>query len=285
MKNIISLTIVLLLAGCGGSSSESVIDNSVGSSQPTPPEEIVEGGTRGTPADLSLSIKNKIATDSVNNYFKINLDMGDRLYIYSVLDLPLSGRWLEQCVYASSNADLGINIDGKANACGYSLAYTAEAAESITVHFDFPDGHSGYAYADIVKTNQRIAGAYTGKGSKPSTPTLVKLNERHAISRESFYNFYAIEGNKSQTIVMTSYLDDSIGERLEAWCPTMYRGFSATRSGRAYGFSLNEEDYSCSRVAEFTFPEDGTYYLHARYFDHYDPVAPIGGYFIVEQKQ
>lgn len=284
MKRLIPFYMTICLVGCGGGGSDVANDSPVNTPPPPPPEEIAEGGTLGSPGALSLSLKNEITADSVDNYFEIDLELGDRLYIYAVLDLPLTGRWQEQCVYEGTTTDRGIDVAGKTHACGYSLAYTAETTESVVVHFDFADGHTGYAFADIVKSGQRTVEEFTGKGGKPSAPMRVQLNEQHEISANSFNNFYAIEGKQSQTIVMTSYLDDTIGARLEAWCPTSYRDFSATRSGRAYGFSLDEEDYSCSRVVEYTFPDDGTYYLHVRYFDHYDPTAPISGHFIVEEK-
>lgn len=264
-KSMAAYLLAFSLIGCGGGD-----DSSNETIPPTNQENY--GGTPSDPSELSVSVRNVISSDNRNNYFYIDVNAGDTLYLFSHLDTPPDESWMSRCS-ASSWAGVGISISGIETSCNTSLIHKFVNAGRYRINTSYPYGETGYLFADVVsaENDQSIA----GPNGVPSAPKQVQFDSENKISTNILNNYYMVSGEAGDKFIIYTYLNDSLDHTSASRC-------SASSYYKNYGFGVSFNDgysYNCRKNTQFTLPSSGNHIFNLRY----DANKMVDGYFLISK--
>ncbi|MBD3667987.1 MAG: hypothetical protein HUJ16_08510 [Kangiella sp.] len=238
-----------------------------------------QGGTLSSPSPLSFTKQNEIVADHSNNYFSVELNSGDRLYLFSSLpDSNITTDGISKCEDHPELYGYGLHIIDEQNSCGYSLAHTQEVAAQQVIHISYPDSIYGFFNADVVPSSGVEVQPADGKGGKPSQPKEFLFGHENGIYYDQMINFYAYHAKAGEVININTYPGAYIEEDIKLGCnidPSFNSVFGI-------GVSVNDGDYSCTEQFEYTFPEDGLYIFHLKFLHGTYDINEMGGVFYVE---
>ncbi len=157
----------LTFTACGGGGSSSDGGSTSGGGTNPPPATINEGGTPSSPTPISFDLPNKVDSNTHYNYYKYTGVTGDELIVHVELDSGLTSAEKERCGTRAWYADIantflvisdpnGKFIDAsnsysiEKDVCRTDTIYTLLEDGEHTIHFNYPNGHTGEAFVDKI---------------------------------------------------------------------------------------------------------------------------------------
>lgn len=258
----------LFLIACGGGSS------SLPEAQPSPPvaTEVV-GGTVNNAAHMDHLLPHVISSDDANNYFKINVEAGQKIVIFSTLETYLDDQSFLRCSAYGNHIGISL-VDTEVSACANNFEYTFDFTGEAKFRFGYPYQNSGFFFYSIVgDDNDKGILDANGNGGLPDGPRKINTLGDNAINLNHLVNYYVYEGVEGETITLNAYLDNSIGGFDPSRCSST-RGSESLEHHYSYGFSVNNRQYNCDDELSYTFTQDGVATIHIKY------IKNISGYFV-----
>lgn len=260
--NKFALTLVSLsMLGC---SSESISINETPRNVPeTTSIGEIRGGTALSPARLSRGANFLIDIDPSVNYFTVNIEPGDSVFVNANLDYIVTQNEVDQCNFASSPTQ-GITIfNGQSyhHSCGLDLAYYSQSGGAYTIFVHYPNNLGSFVYAiDGDETTDRLR-SENGNGGTPDQPRQVLAGKEYPVFFRNFFNYYWYKGVAGETIVINQFLFNSYSPRAEFDCINDSQSFGVEQFTQ-YGISLNNRAHSCNDSVSYTFQRDENLLIH-----------------------
>lgn len=280
MKNtnltLLSLSIAILsLTACGGGSSSEAKspDNNPSVSTPTPTQ--IEGGAVNSPAQMEHRLPHIISNDDAHNYFKVSVQSGQRIVIFSNLDMYLDDQSFARCSASPMGYHTGISLVGtNATACANNFEHTFDFSGEAVFRFGYPYNNSGvFVYSIVGDVDDAEILDANGDGGLPDSPRRINVAGNNIINSNNLLNYFVYEGVTGETITLNAYLNDSIGEQDQSRC-TSSIGSESLENHYTYGFAVNNRQYNCADELSYTFTQNGITNIHVKY------IKNISGYFI-----
>lgn len=271
---------ITILNGCGGGSSSqsnSPTQSPTPSTSPTTPQEstAVNGGSLGNPTPIENNKAHVITEEANMNYFQIEVEPGQRMFIFSTLDSYLDNTSYVRCGDGQGIDHAGINlISEDIQACGNNFEHTFNNSGSVIFQLGYPYNNTGHFYVSIIgdEDNESVLDA-NGEGGLPDYPREIQTDSSNLISTISLSNFYAYEGVEGETIELTGFLNDNLSAQESSRCLSHTKSYD---DHYAFGFSImnSEFTYNCDTSFTYTFDENKTIIIHVRFLRNID------GYFM-----
>ncbi len=287
MERIFILAMVVALYSCGGGGSTSSIpepnngnsgiDNPV--VEPPNESEIIPGGPPDSPALLLLNSEHEISTNSFYNYFSYTGKKDELLIIHTTLSSPLSDTEKSRC---SSNLGSGtnpspydtqihvydMNMDRLGGRCGEDLMYNFPEDGEYILKFEYPTNGPGIFRAASIIGQSSVNQPY-GEPGTPSNPAEINLDGPNLLSSEVFYNYYRVEVNTGDKLLLDTALDNPLTTQQLSRCASS-PGTGETRSSyetqiHIYDSNFNRIGGVCGEELNFEFSDSGVYIIHFSY--------------------
>lgn len=209
---------------------------------------------------MSLTRPNEITGDPFNNYFKVDVDVGDTLILRSTLAGVLADQDFARC---SANPDeyVGIRLNAEIRSCSLNFRYTFETAGEYRFQLGYPDQNFGYFEVAILPAGFKPAPADDASGA-PDAPLPIDFTGDNELLVNDFYNHFAYDAKAGDTLYVQGYLDREESRQDTSRCVSnaSYESY--------YAFGVISDDlnaFSCSSSFERRFEEAGRYYLNFRF--------------------
>jgi len=265
------------LFSCGGGSDSDNIEPTPITS-PAPIE--VSGGTVSSPAQMDPNLAHTISSDDAQNYFKVNVDAGNRIVIWSQLNTYLDDTPFARCSAAPTGYHVGILLVGTtSSACANNYEHVFEDGGEAVFRLGYPNDNSGIFLYAIVgdEADEEILSA-TGSGGLPDRPRLINISGDNDINAVNLFNYYAYRGIVGETITINAYLNNNFGGTDASRCGSAINSQSFDNH-YSYGIAINDRSYNCDDEISYTFEQDETINLHFKY------IKNVFGYFTISTNQ
>ena len=260
IRYFISLLSIAFVVGCGGGNS---------SDQPSSPNQqslILTGGNIGVPTLMQQSKVHEISTEPNFNYYRINVQTNQTIYLFSILENPIDPMAYNRCSLSPNQYYTGIKlVNSDITSCSNVFLHTFDYSGEAVFKIGFPDQNTGhFVYAVIGDEGDEQILEANGEGGTPDFPRRILTDGTNQISNIHLYNFFAYEGLEGETIELTSFLTDTHSNVDAARCSSSPSDVTNIRN---YGFSVmeNNEHYSCDKDFTYTFDRTKTVIIHAKF--------------------
>jgi len=268
---VLSVLAVVSLYGCGGGS-----DSNTAAPAPIAPPVPTEiaGGTVNSPAQMDSNFAHTISSNDSINYFKIDVDAGNKIVIWTNLDVYLDNEYASLCEF-DQNYYLGIQLmNTDSSACANNYEHTFQESVKAVFRFGYPDENSGvFFYSIVADVNNVVALQSSGVGGTPDSPRLINEGGDNQIDVNSLLNYYSYEGQVGETITINAFLNGNYSAD-EAYYCAFIKGAQTFDSHQSYGIAINDRSYNCDDEITYTFEKDESINLHFKY------IKNVFGYFV-----
>lgn len=276
MKNIVLLGLILALTACGGGGSDTVSSNPEGVKPPSdevievpvnPYDEIVYGGAPSAAALVNDIARNAISLDPFQNYYYVDMEEGDTLYLNVVpsrLPTRTEGRdcalGMDDTYYIRisdemDESDIGIN-------CSENIKYVADNSGKKLIRFQYPEDIEGWFRTTLVKKDAPLIPVEPkGVGFKANAPGLIDYDGDNFIQPDSNFSHYYVSAEAGQTLIVHAYPDRPISSQESKDCALS----GGTYTGGVGLMLLDDKSFTCNDTLEHTFEYAGDYVLYIKY--------------------
>jgi hypothetical protein len=280
MKNT-NLTLLFLsiaalsLTACGGGSSSESNSPDNNQSVPTPAPTEIEGGTVNGSAQMDHRLTHIISSDDAQNYFKVSVQAGQRIVIFSALETYLDDQSFARCGSNPTGYHVGISLVGTdASACANNFEHTFDFSGEAEFRFGYPYENSGvFVYSIVGDADDSGILEANGEGGLPDSPRRIDVFGENTINSNNLVNYFVYEGVAGETITLNAYLNGSIAGQDPTRCSSS-TGSESLENHYTYGFAVNNRQYNCDNELSYTFTENGVANIHVKY------IKNISGYFV-----
>lgn len=276
--SLLSLSVsALFLVACGGGSSSQPEAPTNPPSTPAPPPAPTEviGGTISSASQMDHQLPHVISDDDAMNYFKVSVQEGQRIVIFSALDTYLDDQSYVLCSFSPMNYHVGIRLVGtEVSSCANNFEHTFDFTGEAEFRFGYPYENFGlFVYSIVGDSNDAGILEANGEGGLPDSPRKINTLGENSINSNNLTNYFVYEGLAGETITLNAYLNSSIGGHDPSRCG-FERGTESLDSHYTYGFAVNNRQYNCDDELSYTFTQDGIANIHVKY------IKNISGYFV-----
>lgn len=256
--------------------------------------EVIAGGTASTPTLVDPLAAHLIRESSGENYFKIRSQAGERVFIYTDLEFPLTDIEKARCGgqipgiiknpndYSTMISVYNDSFEKIGGTCfeDYNLI-SAEDSDYI-FHFDPSYGNSGYGFFATTAGGSAISRP-SGLIGSPSNPRELQLDARNYLANISFFNYFKIKLNSGDKLIISTTLNTPFSGVEQARCGSINPiepedQFGHNANIRTYSSEYQQIIGACGEDLTFDVSVTGDYIFNFTYGGGRDD-----GYFVASK--